>query len=347
EAPASATYTGGRVGQAIALDGNLGVILPQDDRFDRGVFTVETWVRRANSPRASQSPAGDGALFAGGRSSYSLTMGTDGRIFLSHVAIQSYYFPASITDLEWHHLCLVRNGPGYRIYVDGQPGGEVTVPGTVVTSGPFAIGSLSEGIDGQFYGFWGAMDELGFYARELGESEILALYEAGADGKCETSIPGSNCEPVPTGVTGWFPLDEDARNLVNPAVTGSPAGAAFVPGLVGGAAFFDGLNPGLILADDPKLKSQDFTVEAWIQRASLSHASQSSPANGSILAGGLDSPALAVAADGMVYFGIIGRVNYQSSGRIVDTGWHHVAVTKLSSEVVVYLDGDPVAAHNL
>ena len=72
--PASATYAEGKVGRGIALDGISGVNLPPDERFARGAFTLETWVRRADLQRASKGSSGSGVIFAGGRSSYSLTM---------------------------------------------------------------------------------------------------------------------------------------------------------------------------------------------------------------------------------------------------------------------------------
>ncbi|HAB17350.1 MAG TPA: Calx-beta domain-containing protein [Verrucomicrobiota bacterium] len=336
--PTGASFTEGKVGSAIALDGQAGVVLPVDARFDQEVFTLEAWIRRDNVNRASLSSPGDGAIFAGGTQSYSLTMAENGTLFLSYVGVRSYLFTGKITDTDWHHVAMTRSGPSFRLFLDGVPAGQLSLSNPFITSGAFAIGSLSTPYLGQSFAFLGEIDEFSFYPRELTLEEVRSIAEADSAGKC--AEPGDTpCLGESPNLVAWYPLDQDARNRVGPTV--GSGSATFGPGKVQGAAFFDGVQLGIPLPFEARLTSQTFTVEAWVQRASLEGSSKSWPADGAIFGGGPNSYGVALRDNGTLYLSHLGVQSYFSSNaRINDLEWHHVAVTKSGSIARFFLDGE-------
>lgn len=344
--PEGSQFGPGKVGNGISLEGRVGVVLPQSPRLNGEEFTVEMWIRRSDTTRASTSPSGDGALFAGAYGSYSLTLSGDGRVYMSHVGIESFNFGATIKDLDWHHLVMVRKAARFTLYVDGQPGGEVVREG-VVTVSPLSIGSLATPFGGESFGFLGSIDEVGYYGRELSAQEILSLAGSGAEGKCLDVQVEGDCEPAPAGNVAWFPLDHDARNLVPGGPAGGESTVTFGPGIVDGAAFFDGNAMGIPVADDARLRSQDFAVEAWIRRASETASSQASPADGAVFSGGERSYAMAIQADGTLYLSHVGQAYHPSDVRITDTNWHHIAMSKSGALLSFYLDGNPGGVRDL
>ncbi|MBN8249765.1 MAG: LamG domain-containing protein, partial [Verrucomicrobia bacterium] len=343
--PSTATYETGKVGQGLTFDGLQGVTIGAVPELNRTSFTWEAWVRRADTNLASLASPADGAIIAGGAQSFSLTIGHAGNLFLSHVGVRSYDFGASITDLDWHHVCLLRNGDLFRLYLDGVSAGQLEVAG-IVTESAYAVGSLSASFGGYFYALLGSVDEVAFFSRELESTEIKALYDAGATGRC-VDVVNPPCTAVPDGLVAWYPLDVGPENLAPAGQPGTAGVESYGPGKVRGAATFDGLNPGIVLPEDPRMRTQEFTVEAWVRRASTTASSQASPADGAVFSGGTRSYAMAIRSDGVLYLSHVGEVSIPSDGRLLDTEWHHVAMAKSGSQMFFYLDGLPVGVRDL
>src|SRR5207244_280163 len=99
-------------------------------------------------------------------------------------------------------------------------------------------------------------------------------------------------------------------------------------------------NSDAITVDNPNsLQLQDFTIEAWVKRASVSAASLSSSL-GFVFAYGLGGYALAIQNDGVLMLTKTGVNNVTSpTPLLTDTNFHHLAVTKTGSSVVFYVDG--------
>ena len=334
-----AGISGGMIDTAFEFVGGASrVLVPETDSLKLQDLTLEMWIRRSNTTVSSDSPAGAG-LFACTVGGYGMVILNGGGIGLGSVGGARFDTPPRIVDLEWHHVAATRAGSSVSIYVDGVLTDSGELPATFTFSGPFAIGATPAAIDGYFFSFLGSIDDLAVFNRALTASEIGSIWLAGAAGKCRSGDPGPNCEPAPSGLAAWFPLDEDSRNLVSPERVAEPSAATFGVGHVNGAAYFDGLAPGVVLPDDPRLKSQDFSVETWIKRESTTRASQSEPANGAIFAGGINSYGLAMDVNGALYFSVVGQQNLASSALVTDLAWHHVAMTKSGATVRIYLDG--------
>jgi hypothetical protein len=124
----------------------------------------------------------------------------------------------------------------------------------------------------------------------------------------------------------------------------------------------NGGSGGVIVPNSPTLQLQDFTIEAWVQRGSLTNAS-SSPGGGvifgygyapsTVLLGGViaiegaGGYSFSMTDDGHLSLGFGSLTALGTSiglAQITDTNWHHVAVTKSGMDVEFYSDGLPYGA---
>src|SRR6266699_6846036 len=90
---------------------------------------------------------------------------------------------------------------------------------------------------------------------------------------CTGASYAQNCAPVPSGLVGWWKGDGGATDAVgsnNGALVGN---TSFAPGIVGQAFSFDGDNDSVMIGNPATLQLQNFTIEAWIKRASTNQAS--------------------------------------------------------------------------
>ena len=146
------------------------------------------------------------------------------------------------------------------------------------------------------------------------------------------------CVTPPAGLISWW---RGEANGLDQAGTnhGTLAGnAAFGPGRVGQAFVFDGSGDAVLVGNPAGLQLQDFTIEAWVQRASDSVASFDS-GGGEVFAFGEGGFALGLLDDGTPFLSRVGFDSVMPSVVIGDTSPHHLAVTKLGNSVVFYVDG--------
>lgn len=160
------------------------LLLPTSFKFTNQDFTVECWIRRANANAAGNDAEG-GEFFAGSSGGFSFGLTHEGRLYLSHVGIVSFYSTTSIRDTEWHHAAVTRSGGNLRFYLDGHLNATVPCSAEFSLTGPFAIGSLGTPFQGVSYGFRGCIDEIAAYSSPLSGEQVTAIYQAGVSGKCE------------------------------------------------------------------------------------------------------------------------------------------------------------------
>ena len=112
----------------------------------------------------------------------------DGTPFLTRVGIDQVTPPSiTITDTNFHHLAVTKNGSSVIFYVDGVA---YTAP-TYVTTYTFSYPSAAVGARGDNFenSFLGSVDEVSVYNRALLASEIQSIYNADEEGKCSTGTP--------------------------------------------------------------------------------------------------------------------------------------------------------------
>jgi lysophospholipase L1-like esterase len=209
----------GVVGSAFNFDGTNGYVqIPDAPVFHLTNLTIECWIKFSglDSAGAGGSPAGDQYIVFKQNSRNSSFEGFDlsktraendvFRFVVSSASGQSVeiHSTTTISIGTWYHLAAVRGSNFISLYVNGQ------FENRAVVSFPQDYGTLPVyfGTSGQ--SFWdhklkGTLDEVSFYSRALEASEIAAIYQAGAAGKCHglsiTQQPQSQTVPAGSNVT--------------------------------------------------------------------------------------------------------------------------------------------------
>ena len=89
--------------------------------------------------------------------------------------------------MTWTHVAMNWDGEILTLYVDGQPVKVETVTSIDMSDGPVGIGARSEQgfADHELeFEFEGAIDEVMFFGRALGEEEIKSVVDNTAVGFC-------------------------------------------------------------------------------------------------------------------------------------------------------------------
>lgn len=222
-----------------------------------------------------------------------------------------------------------------RIFVNGVLVTESNLGSfTPLTSSDLYIGYRPAGAPFGPAPFNGIIDEVSLYSRALSLAEVQAIYNAGSAGKC----PPASCTPAPSGMVSWWrgeanALDQAGTN--NGTIAGN---TTYVSGRVSQAFVFDGSADAISVGNPPSLQLQDFTIETWIKRASTTVASFDFN-GGEIFGYGGGGYALGILDNGTPFLSRVEVDAVFPNTTITDTNFHHVAVTKLGTNVVFYVDG--------
>lgn len=155
---------------------------------------------------------------------------------------------------------------------------------------------------------------------------------------------GAGCVTIPPGLVGWWQGEGSTADVQGQFPGTVLGGGSYVPGLVGQAFDFNGTDSAVQLGSSPAFNLQNFTIEAWVRRASAERPSQAAPYFGCIIGGGANHFALAMYPDGRMTLGKVGVSNADSSRAVTGTEWHHVIATKNNSLVEFYIDGQPAGS---
>lgn len=154
--------------------------------------------------------------------------------------------------------------------------------------------------------------------------------------------------PVPSGAVSWWPGGGNATDAIGTNNGTLHGNVGYAAGKVGQGFNLDGNQDGVSVGNPTNLQLQDFTIEAWIRRASTSVVSYGSYGIGVVWGYGYLGYGLSLDSAGTLGLSKIGISGVQGSAAVTNTNFHHVAVTKSGSTVVLYLDGVayPVGAYN-
>jgi sialidase-1 len=184
-----AARTGGRFGEALALDGaDDAVRVPYRPELPLGSrdFTVSLWFRY--SAASGQHPF----LWMGGIGTRQPQVWLRGepsgdrvRALITTVHGFSAFTSASVStdaaynDGRWHHIALIRTGGRLSLTVDGgAPSTAPDAPGTVSRTAPFGL-HLGQAVDGRSH-LTGGLDEFRLCSRALTDTELRRVREFNA-----------------------------------------------------------------------------------------------------------------------------------------------------------------------
>jgi hypothetical protein len=172
----------------------------------------------------------------------------------------------------WYFFAVTRQGRTIIIYMDGR----------AVSFGDFWPSDLDAPVSLKFgrragsqsMYLNGRIDEVEIYnGTALTPQEIYAIYIAGSYGKCKNTIT-PNCVPPPAGLTGWWPADGHADDIVTSLNGELLRDATIGPGLANKAFVLDGEGDYIEVPDDPALNfgTRDFTLDLWVYFNSVSYS---------------------------------------------------------------------------
>ncbi len=203
------TFVPGKVAQAFRLDG-LGdrILVGNPPSLQLQDFTIDTWIKRASATLVTNDPVGNpGAVFfAYGNLGYGFGIDqSTSRLFLTHVGVSGSFSVATVTDTNYHHVAVTKQGGTVTFYVDGVADAPVTYNPTFTFTTGAAIGA--RGDNDLRNAFFGDIDELEIFNRALAPSEISAVFNAGATGKCKPPQPANAFSRKMHGANGSFDID--------------------------------------------------------------------------------------------------------------------------------------------
>ena len=142
--------------------------------LNNGIFTISFWVKH---DIASNREIYFGNFDANADFNIERTGGNDLR-FYWNASPDLTMSGATISDANWHHVVVVRNGSSIKAYVDGvlKYNGTATIA-SLAFDGSFRIGRDTR--TGST-AFGGGMSDFRLYATALSDSDILELYNAPA-----------------------------------------------------------------------------------------------------------------------------------------------------------------------
>jgi subtilisin-like proprotein convertase family protein len=185
-------YRLGEVGQAFSFSNAFsGVNIGNPANLRLQDFTMEGWVKRRSTTRATTDPFYTvGVIFHCAAGGYGLGITDDGFYYLTRIGVSGVYTTTKIIDTNYHHVAVTKTGSTVFIYVDGI-GQSVGPYNPGFTFG----GTMAIGARGADYAatFLGDIDEFAIFSRALSASEVQAIYAAGAAGKCGMPTPPAQC----------------------------------------------------------------------------------------------------------------------------------------------------------
>ena len=199
----------GLVGQCFSFDGTNGYVQIPDSPVLRPTnLTVEAWVKFSSLNSAASNPGhqyivfkqnsrGNQYNFEGfglGKDRYPNVTNRAGDVLYFNVSSAAgviYEVDSSVIVQTgvWYHVAGVRGTNFIQLYVNGALQGQTSVS-TPQDYGNYPLYFGTTGQPAFFDGkLAGQLDEVSIYNRALSASEITAIYNAGASGKCKGSYP--------------------------------------------------------------------------------------------------------------------------------------------------------------
>jgi hypothetical protein len=189
---AGATFGTGLVGQAFSLDGiDDAISVNNTAALNPASITVEAWIKPNSAPFIANVVTKWG--FDATIDSYFLGLHNNGGVITVLGAIgdgatgDPGFFAGNVALNTWNHIAMTYDAASgvNRLYVNGVSVSQrVRANGIYPTTSRVFIGR-EDSSNNRF--FSGLVDEPTIYSRALTDVEILAIYNAGSNGKCGPS----------------------------------------------------------------------------------------------------------------------------------------------------------------
>ena len=341
------TFATGKVGQAFQLDGSSGYVeVPSDDDLKfTGPFSIEAWINFSELRSDNDCIVAKG-VDADEPVDWALEVDNAGKLRVHAQLNGSWDVFSCSTTLStntWYHVAMVYDGSSLKGYVNGVLDGSQSASGAVHTSDDsMKIGAYAPSdVSGPDF-FPGKIDELTLYNRALSASELLAIYNASADGKHQPTS-------APSGLVSWWRAQRDANDLIDRNDGTFMGTAAFDNGADGQSFSLDGSSYIDVPSNDTLKYTGPFSIEAWVNYSRLTSANNCIVAKGT----NADVPvdyALEISSGGKL------RPHIQLDGNwyafdcnttLNSNTWYHVAMVYDGSQLKGFVNGALDGSENL
>jgi len=203
-------YEAGIVRGGFTLDGvSSAVKVGNPLSFHIQDLTLEAWIRRGSSTRATAAGSG-GFLFAGDTGGYGFGLLDDGRLMLEQIGLSYVASSQAITNTtDWHHVAVTKSGTEVVFYIDGAAVSRTNFSARFIFNRPFALGALGGTTRNVFLG---AVDELSLYNRPLTAAEIQGIFDANDAGKCREGLNDDQNTESPTDFFIKYEVEEFTKD---------------------------------------------------------------------------------------------------------------------------------------
>jgi hypothetical protein len=161
-----------------------------------------------------------------------------------------------------------------------------------------------------------------------------------------TLLPTPPCTPPPAGLLGWWRAEGNTWNAAGASQGTLQGQTTYGSGRVGQCFVLDGSGDGVMIGSAADYQLQNFTIEAWVKRASATQVSANASGNGMIISRGGTGYGFGIGPSGSPFLTKVDVSNVTGPVLLTNTLWHHLAVTKSNTTVTFYLDGVAAAAMN-
>jgi hypothetical protein len=274
----SSSRVPGKIGQALRFNGVNSYIDMGNtgDRTGTAPYTLSVWVKLSTTPPSAYSimNRGDAISPSNTKTEYLLYVDTDRSFHLQrHTASAASLDIGSSPQLlnRWYFVTATYDGNNAALYVDGVNVANGVDTTSITGTNKLAIGAADQGSSSRVYFFNGLIDEVRIYNQVLSATEVATLYKAGGPVKNNISQNTRN--------TGGLVLMQsfngpDLSFISNTAfdrsgqgnngiLTNMSTSSSRVPGKIGQALRFDGVDDSISLSTAILAPDTGFTVNFW------------------------------------------------------------------------------------
>ncbi|MEI6731661.1 MAG: LamG domain-containing protein, partial [archaeon] len=258
----------GKFGNAVNFDSSGGRIeIPDSEklRLASTPFSICAWVNLTEL-RSSSS------FLSKGHDSYSgggwVIWADYGNIQFWTTSGNQYGFNSNMVAGQWNYFCITGHPDSgteaVSFYLNGQPDGSTNMdPEIFAQTDNLKFG----GVPGWGSSFYGKMDEIGMWNRELSAGEISALYNSGT---------GQEVSSSDADLVGLWHMDEsswpspaaDSSGQANDGTASTTTDAMTTGGKIGSALNFDGSSNYVESSSTPTTITEK-TLMAWVKLSDL------------------------------------------------------------------------------